>query len=82
MLVTHIQSVPRPLKGEKPLDQRLQLLLTADEVAAVDDWMFTNRVRTRSEAIRQLIAAGLDASPAADPEPAPKTKRTAGTRSG
>lgn len=59
----------------------MQLLLTADDVNAVDDWMFSNRVRTRSEAIRQLIARGLtvpDETPADAPEepaPAPKKRR-------
>ena len=43
------------------------------EVAAVDDWMFTHRVRTRSEAIRQLIARGLTV-PDDAPE-APNVKR-------
>lgn len=29
---------------------------------AVDDWGFSNRIRTRAEAIRQLIHLGLDAA--------------------
>lgn len=57
--------MPRPLKGDQPLDQRMQLLLTSEDIAAVDDWMFANRVRTRSEAIRQLVARGF-----AEPVPA------------
>lgn len=40
---------------------RIQLLMTPSEVKAVDDWSFDNRVRGRSEAIRILIGAGLEA---------------------
>jgi metal-responsive CopG/Arc/MetJ family transcriptional regulator len=38
---------------------RVQLLMTPDEVKAIDDWSFENRVRGRSEAIRRLIELGL-----------------------
>jgi len=65
----------RPTTGPEPLDQRIQVMMAKGEVTAVDDWMFTNRVRTRSEAIRQLIARGLDASPAAEPAPAKKQRK-------
>ena len=51
----------RPLKGEAPLDQRLHLMLSEPEVQAIDDWRFANRVASRSEAIRRLIARGLAA---------------------
>jgi len=40
-------------------DQRIPIMMTAAEVQAVDDWQFSNRVRSRGEAIRQLIALGL-----------------------
>lgn len=40
-------------------DQRVPVMMTAAELAAVDDWRFQNRVSSRGEAIRQLIAAGL-----------------------
>lgn len=46
---------------KEPKDQRVPIMVTARELAAIDDWMFSNRVRTRAEAIRQLIARGLDA---------------------
>jgi hypothetical protein len=62
--------------------ERVQLLMTTTEVAAIDDWLFKNRIiRGRSEAIRRLIALGLEADrakaepaavehPAQEPEPA------------
>ena len=40
---------------------RVPLLLTTDEAKALDDWQFTNRLRTRNEAIRRLIELGLKA---------------------
>lgn len=63
----------RPLKGQSPLDQRLHILLATDELEAVDDWRFARRIGSRSEAIRQLIAHGLQAIAAA-PGPAPDSK--------
>ena len=47
--------------------ERVQLLMTPAEVKAVDDWSFENRVRGRSEAIRQLIDFGLNAKAGAQP---------------
>lgn len=48
---------------EKELkDQRVTIMLTPSEFQAVDDWSFANRIRSRGEAIRQLINAGLYAT--------------------
>lgn len=35
-------------------------MLSEAEVQAIDDWRFTNRVASRSEAIRRLIELGLE----------------------
>jgi metal-responsive CopG/Arc/MetJ family transcriptional regulator len=40
-------------------DQRIPIMMTAAEVKAVDDWSFSNRIRSRGEAIRQLVQKGL-----------------------
>lgn len=40
---------------------RLDMVITADEITAIDDWRYSNRIPTRSEAIRQLIALALKA---------------------
>lgn len=40
-------------------DQRVPIMMSAAELAAVDDWRFRNRVSSRGEAIRQLIHKGL-----------------------
>lgn len=42
-----------------PRDQRVPVMMSEDEVAAIDAWRFDNRVGTRSEAIRLLCKAGL-----------------------
>jgi hypothetical protein len=39
--------------------ERIPLLMTPSEVKALDDWAFANRIRSRGEAIRRLIEAGL-----------------------
>ena len=40
-------------------DQRVPLVMTKAELDAIDDWAFARRIRSRSEAIRQLIELGL-----------------------
>ena len=40
---------------------RIPIMMTDEELAAIDDWRFSNRVATRSEAIRQLCQKGLTA---------------------
>ena len=51
----------RPKLGSSETE-RLHVKITADEIEAIDDWRYANRVPTRSEAVRRLIAAGLAAS--------------------
>ena len=41
--------------------ERVTLLGEPEFVTRVDDWSFANRVRTRAEAIRQLVEKGLEA---------------------
>ncbi len=48
--------------NNEPRDQRIPLLLTASELKELDDWSFEQRIRSRGEAIRRLIALGLAAS--------------------
>jgi len=44
---------------KEPKDVRLPIMVTQQEATAIDDWRFEHRVPTRAEAIRQLIALGL-----------------------
>jgi len=46
--------------------ERITTMMTPSEVKALDDWAFSKRIRSRGEAIRRLIEAGLASPP---PEP-------------
>jgi hypothetical protein len=39
--------------------ERLQIMLTPDELTAVDDWRFVRRMPSRAAAIRELLKRGL-----------------------
>lgn len=49
---------------------RLQLLLSPEELAALDDWRFANRMPSRAAAIRELLRRGMKA-----PAPVPDQRR-------
>lgn len=44
---------------ERP--QRLQIMLTEEELAAVENWRFEKRMPSRSAAVRELLRRGLAA---------------------
>ena len=52
----------------EPRDKRVPIMLTASEIALIDDWRFENRVATRSDAIRRLCRIGLEADAKRGPE--------------
>ena len=39
--------------------EKIQLMLDDDELMAIDDWRFENRLPSRAAAIRELIRRGL-----------------------
>ena len=41
--------------------ERLQIMLSEDELAAVDDWRFQRRMPSRAAAVRELLKRGLAA---------------------
>ena len=41
--------------------ERLQIMLTEDELAVIDDWRFERRMPSRASAIRELLQRGLAA---------------------
>jgi hypothetical protein len=41
--------------------ERLQIMLTAEELSALDDWRFDRRMPSRAAAIRELLKRGLAA---------------------
>lgn len=42
-------------------EQRLQIMLTEEELATIDDWRFSRRMPTRAAAVRELLKRGLAA---------------------
>jgi hypothetical protein len=40
-------------------ETRLQIMLTEDELQAVDDWRFKFRLPSRASAVRELLRKGL-----------------------
>lgn len=47
--------------SELTREQRLQIMLTEDELQAIDDWRFARRMPTRAAAVRELLKRGLSA---------------------
>ena len=41
--------------------ERLQIMLTENELAAIDDWRFVRRMPSRAAAIREILKRGLAA---------------------
>lgn len=48
----------------KPRENRVPIMMSDDEMKAIDDWRFENRIATRSDAIRRLVQVGLRTSKA------------------
>jgi hypothetical protein len=46
-------------KASRERDERLQIMLTDEELRAVDDWRFAMRMPSRAAAIRELLRLGL-----------------------
>ena len=47
----------------------VSIVLSDAELKALDDWAWERRIRSRSEAIRQLLQLGLDAAEAHEAKP-------------
>jgi hypothetical protein len=47
--------------GELTRGERLQIMLTDEELAALDDWRFSKRMPSRAAAVRELLKRGLAA---------------------
>jgi hypothetical protein len=54
--------------------ERLQIMLTEDELSALDDWRFSRRMPSRAAAVRELLKRGLAAEGFALSEPGAKSK--------
>lgn len=40
-------------------EERLQIMLTGEELRALDDWRFSQRMPSRAAAVRELLRRGL-----------------------
>jgi metal-responsive CopG/Arc/MetJ family transcriptional regulator len=47
-------------------DVKFQMMLSPTEVEEIDEYRWKNRVDSRAEAIRQLVAKGLDKTKSAE----------------
>jgi hypothetical protein len=47
--------------SENGRDERLQIMLTEEELVALDDWRFARRMPSRAAAVRELLRLGLAA---------------------
>lgn len=60
--------------------ERLQIMLTEDELAALDDWRFSKRMPSRAAAVRELLRRGLAAEGYAEIDGRSKSKDFGVTR--
>lgn len=54
--------------------ERLQIMLTDEELSALDDWRFSRRMPSRAAAIRELLKRGLAAEGFAESDGKQKSK--------
>lgn len=47
--------------GELERGERLQIMLTLEELEALDNWRFARRMPSRASAVRELLKRGLAA---------------------
>ena len=46
--------------NEMNKSERLQIILTQEELTTLDDWRYANRMPTRAAAIRELMRRGME----------------------
>lgn len=44
---------------KKPRENRVPIMMSDEELQAIDDWRFENRIGTRSDAVRRLVQTAL-----------------------
>lgn len=55
-------------------EERLQVMLTERELAALDDWRFARRMPSRAAAVRELLKRGLAAEGSSKTESRTRSK--------
>jgi hypothetical protein len=62
------------LMGELNRGERLQIMLTHDELRIIDTWRFAKRMPSRAAAIRELLKRGIAAEGFGEVEEGQKSK--------
>jgi hypothetical protein len=57
--LTLLRLLEAAMNGEDARGERLQLMLTAEELKALDDFRFSRRMPSRAAAVRELLRRGL-----------------------
>lgn len=57
-----------------PRGERLQIMLTQDELEELDNWRFARRMPSRAAAVRELLKRGLAADSIKGAEPRPRSQ--------
>ena len=60
--------------GDLQRGERLQIMLSHDELAALDEWRFSKRMPSRAAAIRELLKRGLVAEGSSSAKSGSKSK--------
>jgi len=60
--------------GELNRGERLQIMLTAEELRAIDTWRFRIRMPSRASAIRELLKRGMAAEGFGEAQDGAKSK--------
>jgi len=81
-LVYQLVSVYNSRMVDEMKTERITTMMAPSEVQVIDDWAFANRIRSRGEAIRRLIEAGLkvreNPAPSGGSDPGPTTRSKLG----
>jgi hypothetical protein len=59
MVEVREQDLERGAVSEETRGERLQIMLTAEELTALDDWRYSRRMPSRAAAVRELLRRGL-----------------------
>jgi hypothetical protein len=73
--IAHMEQDMQAADMDGQRTKRLHVLLTEEEMQELDDWMFSQRVRTRGEAVRQMLKIARDTTRAASAQHNPPEKR-------
>lgn len=56
-----------PNPEDEPKTERFNMFMSKSEMAAIDEWAWANRIRSKSEAVRRLVQIALATSAAISP---------------